>query len=217
MTESAKSNGAIVNAGKERLQKLGHRGYVGGLWEEIGRLQFEMMVRYGLRPHHCFLDIACGSLRGGIHFINYLDVGNYLGIDREESAIRSGIEKELGQVVFEEKKPEFVVSATFEFDRFSKKPDYSLAQSLFTHLTAEEIQLCLRRLSQYRAPDHRLFATFFEGDSGQNPPTADYLANFGYSREEMRAFGERCGWKATYIGEWGHPRNQMLMKYEALE
>ena len=217
MTEIVNSNKSIQNAGQERLRNLGHRGYVGGRWDEIGRLQFEMMMRYGLQPHHCLLDIACGSLRGGVHFIDYLECGNYLGIDREGSAIRLGIEKELGQAVYEAKKPEFIVSDAFEFGRFSKKPNFSLAQSLFTHLTADEIQLCLERLSQHRAPAHTLLATFFEGDSDRNRSTADYLANFSYSRDEMRAFGERNGWKSTYIGPWDHPRNQMLMKYEALE
>ena len=217
MTKSVHSNNSIQNAAKERLRTLGHRGYVGGMWDEIGRLQFEMMIRFGLRPHHCLLDIACGSLRGGVHFIDYLESGNYLGIDREESAIRLGIEKELGQAVYEAKKPEFIVSDAFEFSRFSKEPDFSLAQSLFTHLTADEIQFCLKQLSQHRAPGHTLLATFFEGNSDRNQTTADYLANFSYSQDEMKAFGEGSGWKSTYIGAWNHPRNQMLMKYEALQ
>lgn len=57
----------------------GPRGYVGGLWHELGELQFRFLVDQGLRPEHVLLDIACGSLRGGVRFVPYLNPGNYLG------------------------------------------------------------------------------------------------------------------------------------------
>jgi hypothetical protein len=53
-----------------------------------------------------------------------------------------GIEKELGNNVYEKKKkkkPELIVSDNFTFERCSKKPQFSLAQSLFTHLNAQDI------------------------------------------------------------------------------
>ena len=76
-----------------QMESLDHRAYVGGLWEEIGRLQFEFLLRQGLAPSDCFLDIACGSLRWGVHFINYLDPGNYLGIEKQRRLVELGIEK----------------------------------------------------------------------------------------------------------------------------
>ncbi len=202
--------------GEEGIQKLGHREYVGGMWEEIGKLQFDFLVQQGLKPSHCFLDIGCGSLRGGIYFIRYLDVGNYLGIDKEKTLIHLGIEKELGKDIYDKKKPEFVVSDKFEFEKFSKKPRFSLAQSLFTHLNSKDICVCLEKLRTFVEPGHIFFATFFEGDSSTNPETSHSHAYFRYSRKEMIAFGEHRGWKATYIGDWKHPRNQKMMKYEAV-
>ena len=38
--------------GETGIQKIGHRAYVGGLWDEIGNLQFEFLVAKGLRPEH---------------------------------------------------------------------------------------------------------------------------------------------------------------------
>ncbi len=202
--------------GKDGIQKLGHREYVGGMWEEIGRLQFEFLLRQKLKPTDCFLDIACGSLRGGVHFINYLETSNYLGIDKEASLIQLGIEKELGKELYNDKKPEFVISNTFDFEKFSKKPRFSLAQSLFTHLNIEDVFRCLNKLRKFvESEEHVLFATFFEGDSSDNPKMSHSHASFQYSREEMETFGRRNGWQATYIGGWNHPRNQMMMQYEA--
>jgi hypothetical protein len=114
------------------------------------------------------------------------------------------------------KKPEFVVSDRFEFDKFAKKPQFSIAQSLFTHLNSRDISLCLKNLRQFVEQGHVFFATFNEGASSSNSETSHSHAGFRYSRDEMVMFGERAGWKATYIGHWNHPRNQMMMKYEAV-
>jgi hypothetical protein len=133
---------------------------VGGLWEEIGRLQFEFLLRQGLAPSDCFLDIACGSLRGGVHFINYLNPGNYLGIEKQRRLVELGIEKELGREALLKQKPEFLFSGDFEFHRFSKIPSYSIAQSLLTHLAPSDIHTCLRNLRAFVKDGHVAFATF---------------------------------------------------------
>src|ERR1700751_5555007 len=104
------------------------------MWERRGQLQFDFLVSRGLRPEHVLLDIACGALRGGVHFIRYLDPGNYLGIEKEAALIRRALAKELPRDVRAEKRPELVVSGDFEFERFSKRANFALAQSLFTHL-----------------------------------------------------------------------------------
>lgn len=193
----------------------GHRGYVGGKWDEIGKLQFDFMVGRGLAPEHVFVDVACGSLRGGVHFIKYLDPGNYLGIEKERSLVRSGLTHELPRAVRKEKRPEFVISDAFEFSRFSKRPRFAIAQSLFTHLVPEQIELCLANLHAFVGDDHEFFATFSSGDSAANPSQSDDLKRFTYTPEELAAMGERTGWRSDYIGEWGHPRGQLMMRYLA--
>ncbi|MDX6391297.1 MAG: hypothetical protein QOJ73_2360 [Streptosporangiaceae bacterium] len=62
---------------------------------------------------------------------------------------------------------------------------------------------------------HVAFATFFEGDSSCNSEESHPHVCFHYSVEEMDAFGRRVGWKPTYIGDWNHPRNQTMMRFEA--
>ena len=194
-----------------QVESLDHRAYVGGLWEKIGRLQFEFLLRQGLARSDCLLDIACGSLRGGVHFINYLNPGNYLGIEKQRRLVELGIEKELGRAVFLKQKPEFVFSGDFEFHRFSKIPSYSIAQSLLTHLVPSDIHTCLRNLRAFVKDGHVAFATFFEGDSSCNSDESHPHKCFHYSVEEMDAFGRRVGWKPTCFGNWDHPIDQVMI------
>lgn len=198
----------------EKLRKVGHREFVGGAWNDLAELQFKFVVDHGLKPKHVFLDIACGALRGGRLFIPYLDVGNYLGIDKHGELIQAGITTEINEDVLKIKLPEFVVSDCFEFGRLSKRPDFCLAQSLFSHLNKSDIRLCLARLADHSEPGCRFFATFFETPF-PIPQFARSHSNrrFSYTRNEMESFGAQSGWKPHYIGNWNHP-TQMMIEYE---
>ena len=203
--------------GHRGIRKLGHREYVGGLWDEMGKLQFEFLVAQGLKPADVLVDVGCGSLRGGVHFIKYLEPGNYLGIEKEPELLELGVADELGQDVLASRRPELVASSSFEFERFSKKPNFALAQSLFTHLTPEHITLCMDKLRAFAGPGSRFFATFFErrGEDVSNPGKDHDHNVFRYSTEQMRAFGEEHGWRFHYIGDWEHPRGQIMVEYLA--
>lgn len=207
--------GGLIPEGRRGIAVLGHRRYVGGRWDEIGRLQFEFMLAQGLRPEQVFLDVGCGSFRGGVHFIPYLDAGNYLAIDKEEEIVRRGMERELGRELVESKRPEVVITDRFEFQRLSRKPDCSLSLSLFTHLSREDIERCLRNLRSFVNPGHRYFATFFEGGRDSDKTISHSLDHFEYTRESMERFGLENGWEPTYIGAWGHPRDLMMILYTA--
>jgi hypothetical protein len=187
---------------------------VGGLWDEIGRLQFNFLVAHGLQPHHYLLDIACGSLRAGVHFIPYLEPRHYLGIDKEEELIAAGIRHELTPQLMQEKQPQFVVSAGFEFERFGVRPDFALAHSLFTHLPPEGITRCLARLRATIQDSGTCFATFFEirrprSNAAETPGHGRFL----YTRHDMQRFGAATGWRMSYVGRWGHPRGQKMVTY----
>jgi SAM-dependent methyltransferase len=183
-------------------------------WGALGTLQFRFLVDQGLEPQHVLLDVACGSLRAGVRFIPYLEPGNYLGIEMHQKLIDAGVEKELGQKLNTLKRPQFVVSDRFEFERFSRQPDFAIAQSLFSHLTTEDICLCLRNLRAVAKPGTKFYASFFESDQPQKNATAsEPRGKFLYTREQMRAFGAQCGWSPRYIGSWNHPRDQKMFEY----
>jgi hypothetical protein len=207
---------AIHEHESEAIRALGHRDFVGGTWEEVGRHELQFLVDQGLRPHHCLLDIGCGALRGGVHFIAYLQRGRYLGIDKHESLIRAGLDQELDPGLRAEREPEIVVSPAFDFSRLSKRPHYACAFSLFTHITDDDIRLCLRRLIEFARPGCRFFATYFEArEPVENPAASDSTRRFDYTAEQLLETGRAEGWRARRIGNWGPGRRQLMMLFEA--
>ena len=102
------------------VHDFGHRKFIGGndqYWDSISRLQFVFLKEKGLKPIHTFFDVGCGSLRAGIRFINYLDQDRYIGIDKHIELVIYGVALELGINVFREKRPRFLITDAFEFER----------------------------------------------------------------------------------------------------
>lgn len=199
------------------VRALGHRSFVGGdgdFWALIGKLQFDFLRARGLEPRHVLLDFACGSLRGGVHFIPYLEPGNYLGFDKSVDLVVMGVMHELGHEAFRTRRPQFVLNSRLDLSEFTQRPDFVIAQSIFTHLTADDIRASLASIRSISRPSTQVFATYFRCDAPvANPPASHSRRNFHYTPDEMRMLGEASGWSFEDLGDWNHPRGQMMARY----
>jgi SAM-dependent methyltransferase len=193
-----------------------HRRGIGGAWDAIGRLQFDFMVAHGLEPRHHLLDVGCGPLRGGVHFIRYLDAGHYCGIDKERWLLASGARIELARSHLEDKRPRLILTSDFDLSSVPAEIrfDRVLAQSVFTHLAPELIALCLRRVLARLAPDGRFFASFYEAGAvelGKRHSWRDgELRRATYPVAALEAMAREAGGAVEYLGDWGHPSSRML-------
>ena|SRR5581483_8438864 len=197
-----------------------HRAVVGGMWDEIGALQFRFLKEQGLGPSHRLLDIGCGCLRGGIHFVPYLKSGHYYGIDVNRSLIEAG-KRELAALGCGDKNAHLLVDDQFAFDRFGAEFDFALAVSVFTHLHGNHIGVCLKKVRRVLAPDGRLFASFFEApepvylqDLAHQPGDIVTHADrdpYHYSLEEMAGLAKFANLSVKLMGNWGHPRGQYML------
>ncbi|MDG2051451.1 MAG: hypothetical protein P8M78_14960 [Myxococcota bacterium] len=81
-------------------------------------MQYRFMRSQGLEPSDCLVDVACVSLRGGRHFIEYLDQGNDLRLEQEKALVELGLKYELGRNLLKEKTPDFVISSVLDLRLF---------------------------------------------------------------------------------------------------
>ena len=197
----------------ERVRILGHRAYVGGhfprTWFEIGKRQYHFLVAQGLRPSDRFLDVACGSLRLGQFLIPYLDAGNYYGLEAEPDLVRAGLEHELLFDIAALKRPTFGHGYAFDLS-FVPGFEVALAQSLFTHLTPEDIGRCMTAVAGVAGPGSRFFFTFFEGVRPRPKGPSHAQKGWSYTRAEIDAIAAASGWACRHLGDWGHERGQVM-------
>jgi cyclopropane fatty-acyl-phospholipid synthase-like methyltransferase len=197
-----------------------HRVFVGGLWKELGILQFEFMKKIGLLPEHKLLDVGCGAMRGGLYFVDYLDTGNYYGLDINNSLIEAA-KIELVAAGLESKSPHLLVDDRFNFSLFDTEFDYALAVSVFTHLDTKRILSCLINMQKNLKSGGKFYATFFEAPDSvhlnaieHNPGgvVTNYDSDpFHYSYSEMEYLAEQAGLKAESVKDWLHPRDQKML------
>ncbi len=202
--------------GKSGIRQLGHRGYVGqpNCYAEQGLVQFNFLLEQGIQPTDVLCDIGCGSLRGGQFAIPYLDRGNYLGLEGEEKLVEMGLRHNLELEVISAKAPEMVYSYDFEFDRFSKRPNYAIAVSLFSHLTEDDIRRCLTNLADHTGRDCKFYASFFEVSRPvPNFKNSHPHLGFYYLRTQMVAMGEESGWVVSMVPEWVSPAGQKMLLF----
>ena len=193
--------------------RRGPRFAVGGLWDQVGTLQFEFLRKQGLKPQHSLLDIGCGSLRGGLRFIAYLDPGNYYGIDINPDILEAG-RRELRKASLEHKRPTIRVNADLNFDDFGgARFDFILALAVFTHMPPKDIEICLKNLHKVMAPGAIFFATYYD-----SPAVKASFArlNFYYTFEALKDMGAANGLKVEPVPDFVHPRGQKMIKTSLL-
>ena len=205
----------------EEIAAGAHRDLVGGLWDEIGALQFEFLRQQGLLPQHKLVDIGCGALRCGIPIIRYLDEGNYYGVDINASLIDAG-QHELEQAGLKSKQPHLLVNDKFELEHFGISFDFAIAQSVFTHLHMNLIVRCLVEVRKILKSGGKFYATFFLAPSpGHLMPikhepggiiTNYDIDPFHYSFRELEWLAAIAGFSARLIGDWHHPRSQKMLE-----
>jgi SAM-dependent methyltransferase len=129
-----------IKLSDEDIVRGDYKNFFGGgplNWDTRGRFQLFFLESEGLSPESKLIDIGCGPIRGGIHFINFLKEGNYFGIDYNKSFIQAArmIVKDQG---LQEKKPKLEVVSSFNLPNAEKVFDYGIAFSVLNHCNERE-------------------------------------------------------------------------------
>jgi SAM-dependent methyltransferase len=181
---------------------------VGGKWEALGRLQFDYLVANGLRPDSKLLDLGCGTLRGGRHFIRYLDTSNYTGTDISFRAIDYA-----HHLLMEEKlaarRPQLIYrrpGEAFFADLDDARFDLVLAHSVFTHLPPELVEECFAGVGRVMRSSGVFFFTFqHEAEHRRRD-----LKNFTYPSRFFADLAERYDFLFETRSDYDHPRGQTM-------
>jgi len=210
--------------------KKWYRIIVGGMWDSMGRLQFDFLVKHGLKPKHHLLDVGCGALRGGVYFIKHLEAGHYYGVDIDDDMLEAAL-LEVEENGLTDKRPNLVRCGNFNFETLSTEFDYAVAVSVFTHLPFNSILKCLVNVEKTLKPEGCFYATFFENPYGLRwiKPLAQYGTEnrgvltfldknpYHYTFDTFKWVCEAIQLEVEYVGEWNHPRGQKMLKFTKAE
>jgi len=126
-------------------------------WKLKRDFQFSFLMKNGLNPENIFLDLGCGTLRGGIPIIKFLNESNYWGVDIREEAIREAHD-ELKSENLENKNPTLLSFKTFDDLKPSLKFDVILSFSVLIHMEDHIVDECFGFVSKVLANEGKYFA-----------------------------------------------------------
>jgi len=182
---------------------------IGGMWNEIGELQFQFLKRMGLKPEHRMLDIGCGTLRGGRFFIRYLGVSNYTGVDISTACIDAA-KRLVEEEDLQDKQPKLILneSKAMNFDDMGDEDfDYILAQSVFTHLPDTNIAECFANVGKVMTAKSSFYFTYSQSDV----PERLSIKDFAYPWTFFQELAENNGFYSEEVSpSYDHPRDQKM-------
>jgi SAM-dependent methyltransferase len=168
-------------------------------WHEIGQLQFDYLRSHDLQPHHRLLEIGCGNLRAGWHFVRYLDAGHYYGIDISAEALMSA----QGTIAHKGLAAKLPYLALVDNLRFEFLPDECFdvvhAHSVFSHSPLSVIEECFAHVGRILAPTGFFDFTFNRTSGGEHHVLRE---DFYYRTETLLDAARRHGLHAELMADW---------------
>jgi SAM-dependent methyltransferase len=165
---------------------------------DLAEIHAAFLRRHGLRTTDRVLDYGCGLMRTGLKLSATLTEGLYVGVDISAERIAQGRDLMRAAGVPEERYETHVVSdCRLEVLR-GRQFDVVWANSVLTHMPAEDIQVMFRSIQNLLAPDGRYFFTFAE--AGERKRKA--IKDFWYPREEIERFSREAGFQIKFHEDW---------------
>lgn len=120
-----------------RAQNSDATGYVATLPEE-GLAQLEILKSLGCKPHHKVLEIGCGALIAGFPIMQYLDAGNYSGIEPNHWLVMAALKLPEVTSVATKKRPLFCPRSDFRAEP-GEKFDFIISHSILSHASSAQL------------------------------------------------------------------------------
>ncbi len=145
----------------EQILKKQYKQLLGGKrehWEMRGKAQLDFLKSQGLREDHCLIDIGCGPIRAGEYFIQFLDTGNYIGIDYNKSFIEAA-RMVAADKSLDAKRPLIEQVQDFALPERASSAVYAIAFSVLNHCDDSQRRSFFRNVGDGLAVGAKVFVT----------------------------------------------------------
>jgi len=133
------------------------------LWKMKRDFQIRFLREMGMKPGHYLFEVGCGTLRGGVPLIQYLENCHYFGCEVREKALNAG-RKELREAGLEGKNPTLMLSPDISQLTVNRKFDYIWAFSVLIHMNDKILNDTLAFVSKHLSEEGVFYTNVTIGD-----------------------------------------------------
>jgi len=127
------------------------------LWKMKRAFQFDFLQRMGLERGQRLLDLGCGTLRGGLPLIEFLDAGHYTGVEVRADVLAEA-RAELAEAGLTHKSPVLVHATDLGALELPEPFDVIWAFSVLIHMDDATLARALFCVARHLAPDGSFLA-----------------------------------------------------------
>lgn len=128
-----------------------------GTNEASGHFQFDVLRLEGCKPESKVLEIGCGCLHAAVPLVQYLNPGNYVGIEPNRWLLESVPDST--KYLMEEKKAHFLSVTDFNAAHLGIKFDFILSHSVLSHCADYQADQFIRNSEAVLSPNGKIIAT----------------------------------------------------------
>lgn len=176
----------VVN---KKLRRYGDHPAIGHKAQAI-RTSTELLDltrRHGMQPHHRFVDYGCGSLRLGKAVVEYLEPGNFCGMDVTQTFLDLGADF-LGTEMYAAKQPHLAVIAPDNLAAAkARKPDFIASWHVCSKIPDSEVDRYFGGILGLMSPTTQTFIQFPQTPQRKRMNSL----NWSFSKAEFRAIVRR--------------------------
>lgn len=177
-------------------------------WLALGKLQFDYLSSHGLDKNHRLLEVGCGNLRAGWRFIEYLDEGNYTGVDISPEILLAA-QQTVVERSLQDKQPLLYLIAGTRLE-FLPQGHYNVAHahSVFSHCPLDVIEQTLIQVKPLLVPGGFFDFTYNASEEG----VWEFLReDFYYPPEVLLDLGRQLGWEAQKRDDWHYKQAKIRL------
>jgi len=172
-------------------------------------MQFDYLAAHGLVPGMRMLEVGCGNLRAGRLFIDYLDPGNYWGVDISPEILRAALDT-LAEYDLQAKLPRLFLVDDL---KLAFLPDHAFdvvhAHGVFSNSPLEVIDECLAHVERIMAAHGFFDFTFHATARSEHDVLRE---DFYYRPQTLMRLAARHGLDARLMDDWErgrHPQSRI--------
>jgi SAM-dependent methyltransferase len=171
-----------------------------GTYGSKGKVFFEKLKRYGLTRDSVCVDYGCGTLRLGLHVINYISRGCYWGMDISEFLLEQG-RGLVGEKLWSEKEPRLrVISSQSVAEVAACSPDMLFSVKVLIHIHPKELENYFQNLIKIVNSGQAIIA----GKWSEHETVQISELSWGHSADGMQRLISSLGGRMTWL-ERGEP------------
>jgi SAM-dependent methyltransferase len=190
---------AVMKADAARSEEFAVGGRTHEEWLSVGQMQFDYLISHGLKPGMRMLEIGCGNLRAGRLFIDYLDLGDYYGVDISPDILLAA-QRTLASDGLQDKLPYLTLVEDLTFGFLPAEYfDVVHAHSVFSHSPIGVIEECLAHVGRIMKPDAFFDFTFDRTEGAEHHVLRE---DFYYRTETLIALAAKYDLTGQFMNDW---------------